>query len=120
MTTNLLTNFPEAALGREAETFEVLLTRPDIRIERIISTGQSSPPGFWYCQPQSEWVTVLQGSARLQFENESDARVMKTGDFVNIPALCRHRVEWTDPKEPTIWLAVHYSVDAPPNEAGEA
>jgi cupin 2 domain-containing protein len=33
---------------------------------------------------------------------------MKPGDFLNIPAHRRHRVEWTTPGEPTIWLAVHY------------
>lgn len=112
MTENMFTHFPQAALNKEDETFEALLTRPDVRIERIISTGQSSPPGFWYCQPQSEWVMVLQGSAGLLMENESDVRVMKAGDFVNIPSQCRHRVEWTDADHPTIWLAVHYGLDA--------
>ena len=49
---------------------------------------------------------VLQGAARLQFED----RVVEllTGDYVNIPAHTRHRVEWTSPDEPTVWLAVFY------------
>jgi len=118
MTDNMFTHFPAATLNRGEETFEALLTRPDIHIERIISTGQASPAGFWYCQAQSEWVLVLQGAAGLQLENESDIRVMKAGDFVNIPALCKHRVEWTSPDERTIWLAVHYGIEAK-NEAGE-
>ena len=108
MMTNIFKHFPEAALQAEAETFETLLSQPNVKIERIISTGQSSPPDFWYCQPQSEWVMVLQGSAGLSFENRPEVLVLNVGDFVNIPAQCRHRVEWTDLKEPTVWLAVHY------------
>jgi len=65
-----------------------------------------APEGFWYDQDQHEWVVVLKGSARMRFEdNEVE---MKPGDFVNIPAHKRHRVDWTTPDEPTIWLAVHY------------
>lgn len=108
MLKNMFTHFPDAALKAEAETFETVLSQPNVHIERIISTGQSSPPDFWYCQPQSEWVIVLQGSAGLRFEHESEIRVMNVGDFVNIPAQSRHRVEWTDLSGPTIWLAVHY------------
>lgn len=40
-----------------------------MRIERIISHGHASPEGFWYDQGQSEWVVVLKGAARLQFED---------------------------------------------------
>jgi cupin 2 domain-containing protein len=119
MPDNMFRDIPQAAGDREKETFEDLLTRPGLRIERIVSTGQASPPGFWYCQPQNEWVLVLQGSAGLQIENETEVRIMKSGDFVNIPSLCRHRVEWTDPDETTIWLAIHYDEDRD-KEAGEA
>ena len=108
MAGNVFKDFPQQAVSREAETFETLLIQPGVNIERIISTGQSSPPGFWYCQPQSEWVMVLQGSAGLRLEDESEERVLHAGDSLNIPALCKHRVEWTNAKETTIWLAVHY------------
>ncbi|KFK94657.1 MULTISPECIES: cupin domain-containing protein [unclassified Serratia (in: enterobacteria)] len=111
MITNMLKHFPDAALKAEAETFEELISQPGVLIERIVSTGQSSPEGFWYCQPQSEWVVVLQGSAGVRFENEAEMRVMHVGDFINIPAQCRHRVEWTDPHGPTVWLAVHYGLE---------
>jgi cupin 2 domain-containing protein len=79
------------------------------RIERIVSRGQASPPGFWYDQPQNEWVAVLAGSAGLRFEDEPDILVLRPGDHVLIPAHRRHRVEWTDPTSPTVWLAVHFS-----------
>lgn len=118
MVTNLFKDFPVNAQERNEETFESLLMKPDMRIERIISSGQASPPGFWYSQPQSEWVTVLQGSAGLKFENEKEVRVMNAGDFVNIPALCRHRVEWTSTEEPTIWLAIYYA-EKTQDKAGE-
>jgi cupin 2 domain-containing protein len=88
------------------ELFTTLLEAPNVRIERIVSHGQASPKGFWYDQDQHEWVIVLKGAARLRFE---DGMVeMKPGDFVNIPARQKHRVEWTTPDEPTIWLAVFY------------
>ncbi|MCZ4058015.1 cupin domain-containing protein [Pantoea sp. LMR881] len=109
MLNNILTNFPRAALSAEQETFEDLLRHPDLRIERIISSGQASPPDFWYCQPQAEWVMVVQGAAGLQLENEPQERVLRAGDFLNIPAACRHRVNWTSPEEATVWLAVHYA-----------
>ena len=88
------------------ELITTLLEAANIRIERIVSHGQASPEGFWYDQDQHEWVIVLKGAARLRFE---DGIVeMKPGNFINIPAHQKHRVEWTSPDEPTIWLAVHY------------
>ena len=90
------------------ELITTLLEAVNIRIERIVSHSQASPEGFWYDQDQHEWVIVLKGAARLRFE---DGIVeMKPGDFINIPAHQKHRVEWTAPDEPTVWLAVHYSV----------
>ncbi len=90
------------------ELVEVLAAAGTVRIERIVSLGHSSPEGFWFDQETDEWVVVLQGAARLRFEGGDHAVTMKPGDYVQIPAHRRHRVEWTDPAEPTIWLAVHY------------
>ncbi|KHJ68474.1 cupin [Pantoea rodasii] len=108
MISHLLRDFPAAAQNGTAETFESLLSQPGLRIERIVSTGQASPPDFWYCQTQGEWVLVLQGAAGLQLEGESEERRLHPGDCVNIPPHCRHRVNWTDSGGPTVWLAVHY------------
>lgn len=88
------------------EQFATLLKGSNIRIERIVSHGQESPEGFWYDQDQSEWVLIVAGAARLRFEDQIID--MKPGDFLNIPAHRRHRVEWTTPDEPTIWLAFYY------------
>ena len=89
------------------EVVQTLLAAPGVRIERIISMGHRSPEGFWYDQEAHEWVLLLKGAARLRFEGDEPID-LRPGAFVNIPAHRRHRVEWTDPSEPTIWLAIHY------------
>ncbi len=103
MTNNLFTDLFEELPD---ELLTTLLKSGNIRIERIVSHGHVSPEGFWYDQDEHEWVIALTGAARLQFEDSSVE--MKPGDFVNIPAHKKHRVEWTTPDEPTIWLAVFY------------
>lgn len=90
-----------------AERFDALFERPGVKVERIVSTGQASPPGFWYDQPGGEWVMVMRGAAGLRFEDETEPRPLGPGDWVWIAPHRRHRVEWTAPDEPTIWLALH-------------
>jgi cupin 2 domain-containing protein len=90
------------------EIFEVLLETKDFRLERIISAGQATPPGEWYDQDIQEWVVLLRGGAGLRFEDEPEPRILSPGDHLLIPAHRRHRVEWTDPEAPTVWLALHY------------
>ena len=107
---NLLSPLPDADA---TEHVDALLTRPYLRIERIVSRGQASPPGFWYDQPEAEWVLVLAGAARLRFEEETEARLLGPGDWVDIAPHRRHRVDWTDPEAPTVWLAVFYADDPP-------
>jgi cupin 2 domain-containing protein len=105
---NLLRDLPEASA---AEIIEALATRPRLRIERITSFGHASPPGFWYDQDETEWVLLLAGAARLRFEDEPEARVLGAGDWVEIAAHRRHRVDWTDPARPTVWLAMFHRED---------
>lgn len=100
---NLFNNLPTQPPD---EVVQTILAAAQVRIERIVSHGHTSPDGFWYDQEQHEWVVVLKGAAKLRFEDRTVE--MKAGDFINIPAHKRHRVEWTTPDEPTIWLAVHY------------
>ena len=95
------------AAGADGEVVTALLSLPGIRVERILSTGQASPPDFWYDQPWVEWVLLLSGSAALRFDDDPLPTVMKPGDYVLIPAHRRHRVDWTDPEEATVWLAIH-------------
>ncbi|HZB36490.1 MAG TPA: hypothetical protein VE443_00605 [Beijerinckiaceae bacterium] len=91
---NLFAGLPGKAAAEEVET---LVAAPAVRIERIVSTGQASPPGFWYDEPLDEWVVVPSGAAGLLVEGESGPRTLRAGDHVHLPARCRHRVEWTDP-----------------------
>lgn len=95
------------------ELVEVLAEGRNVRIERIVSTGQASAHGFWYDQRQAEWVVVLKGEAKLLFEGDAHPVHMKPGDHVLIPAGRRHRVEWTSDDEPTLWLAVFFDEEAP-------
>lgn len=88
------------------ELTELIQQAGPVRIERIVSTGQSSPDGFWYDQDEDEWVCVLRGAARLEFEEPRREISLAAGDHVFIKAHDRHRVQWTAPDQPTIWLAV--------------
>lgn len=89
------------------ELFEDIVRGDNLRIERIVSWGQTSPESGWYDQPQSEWVIVLRGKAVIGFPGKPSV-TLGPGDYVNITAHERHRVEWTAPDQETIWLAVHY------------
>lgn len=102
-TGNLFSDLP-AALSEEQ--IEVLATGASARIERIVSTGQSSREGFWYDQDQDEWVVVLRGRAVVEIEG-AEAIEMGPGDWLLLSAHHRHRVSWTSTDEPTVWLAVH-------------
>lgn len=106
MTDNLFADL--AAPPRYEEIFTTLLATPGVRIERIVSTGQCSPPGFWYDQPEGEWVLLLAGAARLRFADEAETRTLVPGDWLAIVPHRRHRVEWTDPAQTTVWLAVFH------------
>jgi cupin 2 domain-containing protein len=103
---NLLAQVPQHLPD---ECCSTLLETAGVRIERIVSQGHASPDGFWYDQDRHEWVVLLQGAARLRFEGEDRLLEMKPGDYINIPAHRRHRVEWTTSAEPTVWLAIHYA-----------
>ena len=101
---NLLRKLPVAGAG---EVVERLAGSEKIRIERIVSRGEASPEGFWYDQDEAEFVLVLTGSARLRFF-EGEVMRLGPGDWVDIAPHRRHRVDWTDPERPTVWLAVFY------------
>jgi cupin 2 domain-containing protein len=95
------------------EIIDVLLKTPGFFLERIVSAGQATPPGQWYDQETDEWVVLLAGAAGLLFAGDAEVRVLSPGDYLLIPAHCRHRVEWTDPARQTVWLALHFR-DADP------
>ncbi len=100
--------FTPLADARKGEVVEKLLERPGLRILRITSCGHKSPPGFWYEEEEGEWVVLLKGAARLRFEDEETPRTLVPGDAIDIAPRRRHRVEWTLPGSPTLWLTVYY------------
>jgi cupin 2 domain-containing protein len=103
VTNNLLSSIP-ATLPNEIT--ETLVQAKSVRIERIVSHGHASPPDFWYDQEENEFVALIQGAARIRFEDS--VVEMKAGDWIDIPAHRKHRVEWTTPDEKTVWVAVFY------------
>lgn len=104
--------FQAIAADAADEQFDNLLNVPGLRVERIVSTGQASPPGFWYQQAWDEWVVVLRGYAQLRLEEK--LLNLGPGDHCWLPAGCRHRVEATAQNEATVWLAVHRDTTVQP------
>jgi cupin 2 domain-containing protein len=102
---NLFADIPAGAAG---EIFNEVLLREDVRIERIVSTGQSTPADQPLRQRHDEWVLLLAGSAGLRIDGESELN-LRTGDHVLIAAHRAHWVTWTAKDQPTVWLAVHFS-----------
>jgi len=90
------------------ELFQLLAVGAGARVERIVSKGHASPPDYWYDQPENEWVMVVRGEAKLRFEKDDCVVHLNAGDYVNIEAHERHRVEWTCDDIETVWLAVFY------------
>ena len=105
MKRNLLNEIPDRLPG---ELTEILAGNRGVKIERIVSRGHRSPPGFWYDQPESEFVLLLSGAASLLFDGDDEAVYLEAGDCLTIPPRRRHRVEWTDPGRDTVWLAVYF------------
>jgi cupin 2 domain-containing protein len=101
---NLFDDLPDHA---DTEQFIDLLTRPGVRIERIVSTGQTTPEDAPYDQPHDEWVLLLAGAARLWIDGDAE-HDLRPGDHMLIPAHRVHRVTWTATDAPTVWLAINF------------
>lgn len=103
---NLLSAIPDHL---PQELFEQLPLQPGGPVlQRIVSRGHATPAGQWYDQDTHEWVLLLSGSAGLRFEGDDQVHILRPGDYLDIPARRRHRVEWTHPVVATVWLALHY------------
>ena len=99
--------FGEIPAVLHSEVFDSLVEANSVKIERIVSRGHVSPESGWYDQGQDEWVMVLRGQAVIAFEDKPTI-TLREGDYINIKAHEKHRVQWTDPDQETLWLAVHY------------
>ncbi|WP_226581743.1 cupin domain-containing protein [Acuticoccus sediminis] len=109
-TGNLFAALPAA--GAAEEEFATLLTLPGVRVERIVSRGHSTPGSEWYDQAWDEWVLVFAGEAAILIDGEAEPRRLGRGDWLFLPRHVRHRVTYTAPDTPTVWLAVHAGEDA--------
>ncbi len=103
---NLYADIPGALPG---EVFTTLAKSDALEIERILSRGHTAPAAGWFDQDRHEWVVLLQGAARIEFEDDAAVRSLFPGDWLLIPAHRKHRVVWTEPQATSIWLAVHFT-----------
>ena len=104
---NLLENIPTDLPEELIEVLASSLSSNNVRIERIVSHGHTSPEGFWYDQDQDEFILLLKGKAELEFSDPDETIMLVEGDSLIIPAHQRHRVSWTKPEKETIWLVVY-------------
>ena len=98
--------FDKIIVDKEEENFFEIFKNETIKIEKIVSNGQTSPENFWYEQEKSEFILLLEGFAILEFEDREVE--LKKGDCLNIEANQKHRVKFTSLDEPTVWFAVFY------------
>lgn len=98
--------YEKVQIDKTEETFFEIFKNDKIKVEKIVSNGQSSPLNFWYEQKENEYILLLEGFAILEF---GDFEVeLKKGDCLNINSMQKHRVKFTSQEEPTIWFAVFY------------
>ena len=90
-------------LSEEQE--EILAQGESLRVERIVSTGQVSPPSFWYDQEEDEWLVLLRGEGRVAYPDGKEDRLLP-GDTLFLPAHRKHRVSYTSAQPPAVWLCV--------------
>lgn len=100
---NFFENIPEK--GKD-EVFDELVKDENVLVERIVSEGHISSE--WYDQEENEFCSILRGAADLLFEGKEHPVRMNPGAWVLIPAHAKHKVTWTAPNEPTVWIAVKW------------
>lgn len=105
MIDNLLKNIP---IDKESEIFNTLFQNRTLKIERIVSNGQTSPEDFWYDQREDEFVILLEGKGVIEFES-GELHILEKGDYLHIPAHTKHRNSYTDTAKPTVWLALFFT-----------
>ena len=104
--------------SEDKEITEILALSENIRIERIVSSGQITDKDYWYDQSENEFVMVLQGEARILFDNGKEEHLSK-GDYLEIPAHVRHQVSFTSVNPVCIWLTVYLGKAEKTGETGE-
>mgnify|MGYP003658629182 CR=1 FL=1 len=108
MTINVTNLFDSMPGDLEQEVFSTIVQSENVKVERIVSRGHTSPASGWHDQVENEWVIVLAGEARLLFEDNREVHLL-AGGYINIPSHTKHKVIWTPPDIQTVWLAIHYT-----------
>lgn len=99
--------FNSLNLKSNKEQFTELIKGRSFTAEKIISNGFKSPENKWMSEVNDEWVILLKGRAKLEFES-GDIINLKSGDYLRIPAKTKHRVLYTSKKPFCYWLAIHF------------
>jgi cupin 2 domain-containing protein len=95
-------DLPELPLS--AELVDILYENSNVRIERIISTGQTTD---WYDQDETEYVVLLEGNATIEYEDGSTVDLAK-GDSLLLKPHEIHRVAYTSTDPACVWFCVFY------------
>ncbi len=97
---NLLDNIPSTSID---EIFKTIVSNDNVKIERIISYGQTTPKDYWYDQDENEFVYIVQGKAKIKYD-DGTIHILNINDSLYIQAHQKHQVIYTS--NPTIWLTV--------------
>lgn len=97
--------FASPPMPLSEELTEILAQGGSTRVERIVSTGQTTD---WYDQTETEFVVVLQGEGDLEYK-DGTVKKLKAGDWLVLPPHQRHRVCRTSANPPCIWLCVFWT-----------
>ncbi|MEA3353289.1 MAG: cupin domain-containing protein [Campylobacterota bacterium] len=104
MDKNFFFNFKENIPAKhDNEIFETILSNENIKMERIISYGQTTPKDQWYDQDEDEFVFLISGEAKIKYDDDSIYH-LKSGMSLYITAHQKHQVIYTS--NPTIWLTL--------------
>ncbi len=104
MLCDIKNNILSEILPSDDEIFETIFKNGNIKIERIVSNGQTSPENFWYDQNKYEFVILIKGKAKLEFVDRDVE--LSNGDYLIIKPHEKHRVVCTS--KPAVWLCVFF------------
>lgn len=98
--------FEQLYFSKEEEKIEEIFQIPDknFRVERILSSSQVSKE--WYDQEENEYVVLLEGKARIVYENGEEV-FLQAGDTLFLPAHKKHKVSFTS--ERCLWLCIFFN-----------
>jgi cupin 2 domain-containing protein len=93
------------------ELFDLIHKNSNIKIERIISKGHTSPKEGWFDQDLNEWVILLEGEANIEFEDNPKETIVTLvkGSYLFIPKNKKHKVIYTSTEPSCVWLAIFFS-----------